>query len=313
MSEENRPTIRSHVSLTVAEEVEALRKAMKGFGTDEETIIKILTSCPSSHRQVIMQAYRKTFDRDLIKDLKKELSGDLETVILALMTPTVDYLAQELEQALERKDGAAVVQILFTCEPLELREIKGSFKRQDDDTLMEEVEEETTGVFRDVVLATLNSYRDDECSYMVTHSVARAIYNDDHGVDKKELVKAFSTLSYKQLKAVFVEYYKVAGRTLGEAFDLEFKGTEKANMQALFQCLQNRYGFLAASLRNSMAGLGTKDRDLIRLVISRSEVDLMNIKDEYFKMYNRTLENDIKKDTSGGYMKVLLALLQPNY
>ncbi|MPC98344.1 Annexin A11 [Portunus trituberculatus] len=135
----------------------------------------------------------------------------------------------------------------------------------------------------------------------------------EHGVNKDEVVKAFSSLSFKQLKGIFVEYYKLAERTLGEAFDLVYKGEEKTNMHALFQCLNNRHAYLASALHKAMAGPGTKDRDLIRLIVSRAEVDLLNIKEEYFKMYNKTLESDVKGDTSGDYKKVLLTLLKPNY
>lgn len=313
MSHEDRPTIRTRVPLVVAAEVEALRKSMKGLGTDEAAIIKVLTSCSCNQRQVIAEQYSKTYDRDLIKDLKKELSGEFENVILALMTRTCDFLAMELKQAIKKKNGPVIVQILFACEPSQMKAIKASYDHHNDDSLEEDLEDDTKGVFEDVLVATVTGNRGEGCSEEVSVNVARAIYNDDHGVDKEQVVKAFSTLSFKQLKGVFVEYYKLAGRSLGDAFNLEFKGDEKTNMQALFQCLQNRYAFLAESLHKSMAGPGTKDQDLIRLVVSRSEIDLMNIKDEFFKMYNRTLESEIKGDTSGDYRKVLLALLQPNY
>lgn len=59
--------------------------------------------------------------QDLLKDLKKELSGEFENVVMALMTRTTDFLAKELEHAVELKNGEAIVQILFTCETPELR------------------------------------------------------------------------------------------------------------------------------------------------------------------------------------------------
>lgn len=313
MSQECRPTIRTRVPLPVAQEAEVLRKAMKGMGTDEAAIIKVLTSCSNNQRQVLIQEYKRAFDRDLIKDLKKELAGNFEDVVLALMTPTSEFLATELKHALNRKDGDSVVQIIFASDPARVSSIKAAYDSANDDKLEEDFDDEMKGVFEDVLIATVLSKRGEDCSEDVAVSVARAIYNDDHGVDKDEVVKAFSTLSFKQLRHVFLEYYKLAGRTLGEAFGLEFKGKEKANMQALVKCIENRSGYLAAALRDSMAGPGTNDRNLIRLVVSRSEVDLGSVKDEYFKMYNKTLEGDIQHDTSGDYKKVLLALTQYNY
>lgn len=39
--------------------------------------------------------------------------------------------------------------------------------------------------------------------------------------------------------------------------------------------------------------MGTKDEDLVFIVVTRSEIDMENIKDEYNKMYHRSLAQDI--------------------
>lgn len=42
-----------------------------------------------------------------------------------------------------------------------------------------------------------------------------------------------------------------------------------------------------------MKGPGTNDKDLIRLLVSRAEIDLGNVRDEYLKMYGVPLEKDV--------------------
>jgi hypothetical protein len=50
----------------IEEDAKALRKAMKGFGTDEDTIIKIVANRTYPQRKAIFNSFRQQFDRDLI-------------------------------------------------------------------------------------------------------------------------------------------------------------------------------------------------------------------------------------------------------
>lgn len=68
----------------------------------------------------------------------------------------------------------------------------------------------------------------------------------------------------------------------------------------------------AQALRKSMKGLGTDDTALIRMVVTRAEVDMHHIISEYRKRYKKTLYNAVHSDTTGHYRTFLLSLLGPN-
>jgi len=65
-------------------------------------------------------------------------------------------------------------------------------------------------------------------------------------------------------------------------------------------------------LRKAMKGLGTDDTRLIRVIVTRAEIDLQYIKAEYLKKYKKTLNDAVHSETSSHYRAFLLLLLGPN-
>lgn len=62
-----------------------------------------------------------------------------------------------------------------------------------------------------------------------------------------------------------------------------------------------------------MKGLGTRDNDLIRVIVTRSEVDLELIKAEFQELYSKSLADTVKGDTSGAYRDALLSIINGNH
>lgn len=62
----------------------------------------------------------------------------------------------------------------------------------------------------------------------------------------------------------------------------------------LVECVQCPPAFFAKRLHDAMHGAGTDDVTLIRIIVSRSEIDLETIKNEYERIYDKTLESVVK-------------------
>lgn len=75
------------------------------------------------------------------------------------------------------------------------------------------------------------------------------------------------------------------------------------------KCVKNRPGFFAEQLYKSMKGLGTDDSRLIRLVVTRCEVDMGEIKNVFTQQFGESLEDFISVSTTTLKHKVYIVEL----
>lgn len=109
------PTIVPYTSCNASVDAETLRAAMKGLGTDEEEILQLLTARSNGQRQEIAAKFGEMFERDLVDDLKSELGGSFETVVVALMSDPVEFLCAELHAAMDGCGTSESVLIEVLC------------------------------------------------------------------------------------------------------------------------------------------------------------------------------------------------------
>ncbi|XP_058862247.1 annexin A2-like isoform X1 [Acipenser ruthenus] len=65
-----------------------LRRALKGIGTDEDTLIEILCTRDNKQLHEIITAYKQEFNRDLEQDIADDTSKDFQRLLLALAKGT---------------------------------------------------------------------------------------------------------------------------------------------------------------------------------------------------------------------------------
>lgn len=126
------PTIVPFPNFNASEDGDKLRAAMKGFGTDEKIIIDILTARSNAQRQLIAEYFLREYGRDLVKDLKSELTGKFEDFIIALMRPPTEYLCKQLHKAFDGigTDERSLVEILCTKSNAEIKEIVATYENR---------------------------------------------------------------------------------------------------------------------------------------------------------------------------------------
>ncbi|KAF9423822.1 hypothetical protein HW555_000880 [Spodoptera exigua] len=300
------PTVVGVPNFNATEDAAALRAAMKGFGTDEQAIIDILTTRSNAQRQAIAKAFTHEYGKDIIEDLKSELGGHFEDVIVALMMPPEEYLCKELHKCMEGMgtDEDTLVEILCTRTKPEIAAIVQAYERMYDRPLAEHMCSETSGDFRRlltliVTSSTRQGARDEEVGVdpEKAREDAQALFDAGEakwGTDEEVFNRILAHESFAQLSQIFEEYKNISGRTIEQAIKAEIGGELKDALSAIVECVESAAAWFATRLRKAMQGLGTDDRTLIRIIVSRSEIDLGAIKAEYERLYDKTLESEIR-------------------
>lgn len=300
-------------------DAEQLFKAFKGRGCDASVIINILAHRNATQRALIEQEYETKFSDDLRKRLQSELHGHLKKALLLWMPEAVERDASILKQALRGAvtDHKAVAEIICTRSGSQLRQIKQVYLNTFGVRVEQDVESEASGNHKRVLLAYLNTtrYEGPEIDDKIVENDARVLKKAvarKHKSDDQTLIQIFTDRSRTHLVALRSTYRSMFGKELGKAIRDETRGNFEHVLLTILQCAENSSFYFAKALRKSMKGLGTDDTALIRMVVTRAEVDMHYIVSEYRKRYKKTLYNAVQSDTSGHYKTFLLSLLGPN-
>uniref|UniRef100_A0A8C1R8Z4 Annexin n=1 Tax=Cyprinus carpio TaxID=7962 RepID=A0A8C1R8Z4_CYPCA len=293
-----RGTVKPHSGFNANDDAEVLYKAMKGLGTDEAAILQLLTARSNAQRQEIKAAYKTLHGKDLVDNLKSELGGKFESLIVALMIPPIMYDVKCLRDAIKGAgtDEKVLVEILASRSPNEVSQIK---KHNDD--LEEDVCGDTGGHFQRMLVVLLQV-----CSKFVYALFAAG--EQKFGTDEGQFITILGNRSNAHLRKVFEEYRKLSGYEIEESIQRETSGTLQEVLLAVVKCARSVPGYFADSLYSAMKGAGTDDKTLIRIMASRSEVDMLDIRAEFRKRFATSLHKMIQGDTSGDYRKALLLL-----
>ncbi|KAM9449773.1 annexin A5-like isoform 1-T2 [Clarias gariepinus] len=308
-----RGTIKPQSGFNANADADTLFKAMKGFGTDEKTILQLLTSRSNAQRQQIKAAFKNLHGKDLAGELKSELGGHLETVILALLeTPTM-YDVKCLKHATlgAGTSEKVLIHILASRTCSEIQAINAAYKQEYGKSLEEDVTGEVTGDFKELLVVLLQANRQQGVQEANVQSDAKALLaagEKKFGTDEDTFVTILGNRSAEHLRRVFAEYTKLSGFQIEDSIKKEISGHLEELMLAVVKCAKSVPAYLAECLYNAIKGTGTDDKMLIEIMVSRSEIDMLDIRAEFRKMYSTSLYKMIKDDITGDYEKTLLLL-----
>uniref|UniRef100_A0A7N6F827 Annexin n=1 Tax=Anabas testudineus TaxID=64144 RepID=A0A7N6F827_ANATE len=296
-----------------------LKSAIESKGVDEDVITAILVKRSNEQRQKIKAVFESTTGKTLEAALKKALKGDYEDICLGLLMTPAQFDAHQFRKATHGlgTNEDVLVEILATRSNKEILEIKSVFKAEYKKDLEDVIKSETSGDFTKALLAMLKANRDESTvvDVALAQKDAETLFEaGEHrkGTDVNAFIDILTSRSGPQLSKTFQQYATVSKNKLPKALQMELKGDIEKCLIDIVKSAYNTPAFFAERLHLAFKGLGTKEAAVTRVLVSRSEVDLKRIMEEYKAMYSISLHDHIVKETSGHYQKILVGLLGTN-
>ncbi|XP_047575587.1 annexin A3 isoform X2 [Lutra lutra] len=273
----HRGTIRDYPGFSPSVDAEAIRKAIRGIGTDEKALISILTERTNAQRQLIVREYQAAYGKG---------AGTSEH---------------------------ALIEILATRTSRQMKEVSRAYYTVYKKSLGDDVSSETSGDFRKALLTLADGRRDESLKVdeLLAKKDAQILYNAGEnrwGTDEDKFTEILCLRSFPQLKLTFDEYRNISQKDIEDSIKGELSGHFEDLLLAIVHCARNMPAFLAERLHQALKGAGTDEFTLNRIMVSRSEMDLLDIRAEFKKQYGYSLYSAIKSDTSGDYEVTLLKI-----
>ncbi|XP_010614754.1 annexin A9 isoform X2 [Fukomys damarensis] len=306
-------TLRTFLSFSVDKDVQRLLRAITGHGVDQGAIVQVLTNRSREQRQLISQAFRERTQQDLLKSLQAALSGSLERIVVALLQPAAQTDAQELRTALKASGSAedVAMEILTTRAPPQLQECLAAYKHSFQVEAEEDIKSETSSILRDLLLALAKGGRESYSGiidYNLAEQDVQALQQVERPRPEGPWVRIFTQRSPQHLLRVRDLYQWRMGRALEEAVRDRFHGRAQAALLSLASVVRNTPLYFADKLHRALQGTEPNYQDLMRILVSRSEIDLLSIRAEFRKKFGKSLYSALQGAVKGDCGQALLAL-----
>lgn len=294
----------------------ALRTAFDDIGCDKKVVLEIICHRNQQQRRRIRDTYRDKYEEDLIQRLKSELHSKLERAVVLWMCDPAERYAIIIKDALRGwcKDEFTMAEVICSRTTSQLQDIRQAYSSMFSRSLEEDIGLHTSGDEKKLFLNFIRQNRPEEIEPDMSDAQADAkdlltAVCNRNGIDKAAIITILSTRSSAQLKAALDVYKASYGQGIGKVLKQDPQALFLLLLRTVMKCIQNPVKYFTKALYLSMKRLGTDDTTLIRIVVTRAEIDMEDIKARFVSKHKKTLEHMISSDTSRYYRAFLLSLV----
>ncbi|KAG7263775.1 hypothetical protein CRUP_034853, partial [Coryphaenoides rupestris] len=327
LAEELKSELRSHLEdvvlglLMTPPQFDAfiLRKATKCLGTDEDVLVEILTSRTNEEIREMERVFGEEYGESLEEVIKSETDGDFAMALLAMLKAHKNE-SHIIDMDLAKKDARALFEAGEEMDGIDIsslaEELKSELRSHLEDVVLGLLmtppqfdafilrkATKCLGTDEDVLVEILTSRTNEEIREMERvfgeeygESLEEALFEageEMDGIDISVFIDILTRRNGFQLAKTFKNYSKISDVNLPKALDMELKGDIEECLIDIVKCAWSKPAFFAEKLHKAMERHGTCEDTLMRVMVSRSEVDLKKIIAEFQIMYGKSLQDYI--------------------
>jgi hypothetical protein len=285
-------------------EVENLKNYIQN--SDKTKIVEFICKLNKEQRLKLKETYVASYGTELIKDLEKVLSGNVEKLVCGLINSFIDFDAEQIYLSMKGlgTDEDTLSEMIATKPSRHLNKIKQRYPELYNETLENDIKGDTSDYYRNILIAMIQGGRSDN-PYPNSQKMKDIVnkLNDDNENIKESFVSYLVNCSYGEICTICREYEKIHNKNILEGIKNKFGKDEYNFFNVLLNYISDPGKFFAEKIH------GFKDKDLIRIIVSNEEI-LNDIKDAYKELYNTELIDDIKNNTDGDFQIGLSILIQ---
>ncbi|KAH8918621.1 Annexin [Atractiella rhizophila] len=305
-------------------DVQSLRNASKGFGTDESALIRTLISTKNANLEVqtLRNAFAQQTGKTLIDELKGELSSWFEFGMTGIVFGPVEFDVELIERAsagIGTKEDL-LTEILLGRSSQEMSMLKAEYQRRTRRQLEARVQGElslkTERMFNIAMAARYEDLLQPpqqiesllQSDLQALNNSLRTGRTDEIGVCSIILAR-----SPKHLHELQKRYQSQNRKTLTKVIKSHFSGhMEQGLVYVLNGAKKDTTGAWrdAKWIEKSMKGMGTKDNELVYRVLRAAwnPQHFVQVSLAYQSKYKKSLKDRIRGETSGKYRDMLVAI-----
>ncbi|OQR69656.1 annexin-B11 isoform X2 [Tropilaelaps mercedesae] len=297
-----------------------IQRYLEVTNTDGDELVQVLCRRSTEQRMDIVQEFKKLFKKDIASEIVRAMPKDseLRRLLLFLVTPYDEYLAQELRDALRDAKNVnlrTIIGILGTHKWHDLQKIRCTYTRM----FQRSLEKDLVRVKNPLRCGLLHIVKDeaDNRPVDISKSKKHASFLGRDTLQKcEETTKVFMQVACKYgfgyMRVVDMARQKMNAEPMADAAQRLLGGSEGALVATRFRMALDESAYYAETLRNSCHGMSTDHATVIRIVAGRCSIDMQDIKATFKNKYHQALDQWIRGGTVGFYQDGLVQLIKGN-